>query len=69
MKFNTLCQYLGLVNTADSISTPSSEALDWLTDPHSLVKGWLGFLMTCKDRKNVRVCALLIKPSYTKSCT
>ena len=36
--------------------SPSEQALHWLSqDSHSIIKGWLNFVMTCKDRPAVRV--------------
>ena len=46
--------------------SPSEQALHWLSqDSHSIIKGWLNFVMTCKDRPAIRVSSHVICLVYS----
>ena len=54
--FVVLAKYLGLLKATEIPVSPSDQALNWAgQDPHTVVKGWLNFIMTCKDKSAIRV--------------
>ncbi|XP_067935363.1 E3 ubiquitin-protein ligase UBR3-like [Watersipora subatra] len=53
--FTGLAKYLGLCRAEEISDSPSAQSLDWAgQDSHSIVKGWLNFIMTSKERSTIK---------------